>query len=147
MARPTDLTPELTLRIRQLVLEGLMYKDIQERLGILAGTWDKWNYEDYKDFRKNLISWKQERLLKKSEKLSDDILDLPHTDEKGKPDTNILRVKQKEAEFVRSTLGKNDGYSTKTESEIRVTELPTPILNHVFSDDSTQKNSEVKEEN
>ena len=142
MARPTDLTPELTLQIRQLVLEGLMYKDIQERLGILAGTWDKWNYEDYKDFRKNLISWKQERLLKKSEKLSDDILDLPHTDETGKPDTNILRVKQKEAEFVRSTLGKNAGYSTKTESEIRVTELPKPILENVIpTDNSPQENS------
>jgi uncharacterized protein YaaR (DUF327 family) len=115
MSRPSDLTEELTLQIRQLVLEGVKYKDIQERLDVLPGTWDKWYYEDYKDFRKSLISWKQERLVKKSEKLSDEILDLGHFDEKGKAVTDILRIKQKESEYVRSTLGKDEGYSTRQE--------------------------------
>lgn len=115
MARPSDLTDELTLQIRALVLDGIMYKDIQSRLDIPDNTWDAWVYKDYKDFRKNLISWKKERLIKKSEKLSEEILDIIHIDEKGKVDTDILRVKQKESEFVRGTLGKDEGYSTRSE--------------------------------
>lgn len=98
-----------------MVLEGVKYKDIHTELDILPGTWDKWYYEDYKGFRKNVISWKRERLLKKSEKLSEEILDLPHFDDDGRTDTNILRVKQKESEFVRTTLGKDEGYSSRTE--------------------------------
>lgn len=115
MARPTDLTPELTLQIRALVLDNVKYKDIQERLQIPDNTWDAWVYKDYKDFRKNLNSWKAERLLKKSEKLSEEILDIVHINDKGGVDTDILRVKQKESEFVRGTLGKNEGYSSRSE--------------------------------
>ncbi len=115
MARPTDLTEEVTLKIRALVLSGVKYKDIQEQLDISDNTWDTWIYKDYKDFRKNLTSWKKERLLKKSEKLSEEILDIDHVDEKGGVDTDILRVKQKESEFVRTTLGKEEGYSTRNE--------------------------------
>lgn len=115
MSRPTDLTPELTLQIRALVLENVKYKDIQEKLEIPDNTWDAWVYKDYKDFRKNLNSWKTERLLKKSEKLSEEILDIVHINEKGGVDTDILRVKQKESEFIRGTLGKEEGYSTRSE--------------------------------
>lgn len=114
MSRPSDLTPELTLQIRQLVLEGVQYLRIQEQLEIPANTWDAWVYKDYKDFRKNLQSWKAERLIKKSEKLSEQILDEDHIDQKGKVNTDLLKVKQKESEFVRSTLGK-DEYSSRKE--------------------------------
>lgn len=117
MARPSDLTRELTLQIRTLVLDGVKYKDIQFQLNVLPGTWDKWYYEDYKDFRKNVISWKHERFVKKSEKLSEEILDAEHIDNEGKYDKDMLRIKQKESEYVRSNLGKNDGYTTKTEVE------------------------------
>lgn len=115
MARPSDLTNELTLQIRELVLQGVKYKDIQQQLDVLPGTWDKWYYEDYKDFRKDLNSWKYERLLKKSEKLSEDILDADHLTEEGKYDKDMLRIKQKESEFIRETLGKNE-YSKRTEN-------------------------------
>ena len=109
------LTDDLTLSIRSFVLAGISYKEIQEKLSIHSETWDGWVWRDYKGFRKDLNSWKAERLVKKSEKLSEDILDAIHLKEDGKIDTDILRVKQKEAEFVRSTLGKNEGYSTRTE--------------------------------
>lgn len=114
MARPTDLTEELTLKIRALVLEGKKYIEIQQILELSSDTWDTWVYKDYKDFRKNLNSWKQERLLKKSEVLSEEILDIDHNSG-NKIDTDILRVKQKESEFVRKTLGKDEGYSDRTE--------------------------------
>lgn len=118
VGRPSDFTHELALQIRALVLEGKKYKEIQEELDILPTTWDAWVHRDYKDFRKNLNSWKFERLIKKSEKLSEEILDLKHTQEKdGKTTANdkILRIQQKEAEFVRSTLAK-EFYSTRVES-------------------------------
>lgn len=118
--KPTELTDELTLKIRALVIRGEKYKDIQETLDINSNTWDTWVYKDYKDFRKNLNSWKAERLIKKSERLSEEILDLRHINQEGKPDTDVLRVKQKEAEYVRSTLGKNEGYSTKTETDTTI---------------------------
>jgi len=109
----TLLTDELTLKIRKLVLQGVKYKEIQETLNILDNTWDTWVNKDYKDFRKNLISWKKERLTKKAEKLSEEILDMLHTNN-GKVDTELLRIKQKEAEFIRKTLAKDD-YSERTE--------------------------------
>lgn len=115
MSRPSDLTEELTLQIRQLVLEGILYKDIHERLDILPGTWDKWYYEDYKGFRRNIQSWKAERLIRKAEKLSEEILTANHIGDNGKYETDLLRVKQKESEFIRSTLGKNEGYSSRNE--------------------------------
>lgn len=115
MSRPTDLTLELTLQIRALVLDNVKYKDIQQKLEIPDNTWDAWVYKDYKDFRKNLNSWKAERLLKKSEKLSEEILDIVHINDKGGVNTDILRVKQKESEFVRGTLGKDEGYSSRSE--------------------------------
>jgi hypothetical protein len=96
------------------VLEGKKYKEIQEMLSISSNTWDAWVYKDYKDFRKNLNSWKRERLLKKSERLSEEILDAQHETDNGL-NTDILRLKQKEAEFIRSTLGKDAGYSNRTE--------------------------------
>lgn len=118
MSRPSDLTDELTLQIRALVLSGEKYVTIQETLGIPSNTWDAWVYKDYKDFRKGLTSWKQERLLKKSEKLSEEILDMSHeieTEKGSKVEVDILRVKQKESEYVRSTLGKDEGYSSRSE--------------------------------
>lgn len=133
MSRPSDLTTELTLQIRNLVLEGKMYKDIQAELDVLPGTWDKWYYEDYKDFRKNLQSWKAERLIKKTEKLSEEILDMNHFSVKEDSEvinTDVLRVKQKESEFVRETLGKNV-YSKKVEQELSNPDgnLKTIIIN------------------
>jgi len=141
MARPSDLTEELTLKIRQLVLEGKTYKDIQETLNIPDNTWDTWIYKDYKDFRKNLQSWKAERLIKKTEKLSEEILDMSYIstrEDKEVINTDILRVKQKEAEFVRETLGKAD-YSKKVEQEVSNPDgsLKTIIINKYGSDNKS----------
>lgn len=112
---PTLLTEELTLKIRQQVLEGVNYKVIQSSLDINENTWDTWVYKNYQGFRDTLMEWKKERLIRKAEKLSDEILDAEHIDEKGKLNTDIIRVKQKESEFVRETLGKDVGYSKRNE--------------------------------
>lgn len=124
--RPTDLSEELSLQIRGYVLDGMNYKTIQQTLDISPNTWDTWYYRNQKDFRVKLNDWKKERLIRKSEKLSEEILDLPHLTEEGKTDTDILRVKQKESEFIRNTLGKME-YSTRTETDITSAGKPIPI--------------------
>lgn len=107
--RPSELNDELTFKIRKEVLNGESYKSIQEKLDIDPDTWDGWVWRDYKGFRENLNSWKKERLLKKTEALSEEILDTPHGE-----DTRMLSIKQKESEFIRETLGK-EFYSKRNE--------------------------------
>jgi len=118
MAHPgpkSDLTEELTLQIRNLVIDGVQYNKIQEMLDIPSSTWDSWVYRNCEDFRVNLTNWKHERFIKKAEKVSDDILDIEHIDETGKMLPDLLRVKQKESEFIRETLAKDFGYSKRSE--------------------------------
>jgi len=51
-------------------------------------------------------------------------------DKDGEPIAEILRIKQKESEFVRNTLGKDEGYSTRSEVTGKDgADLPTPIIN------------------
>lgn len=103
MARPTDLTDELTLQIRKFVLEGQSYKNIQQILEIPDGTWDAWVYKDHKDFRKMLTDWKHERMIKKAE-LNVEVLQ-ESEDEKVALQANT---------FVLETLGKKN-YSKRSE--------------------------------
>lgn len=54
-------------------------------------------------------------LLTKSEKVTDAILELEATDENGKVKADVLRVKADVAKHIQKTLGKDDGYSERTE--------------------------------
>lgn len=54
-------------------------------------------------------------LLKKAEKVMNKTLDLEAVDEKGKTDNQLLAIQNKTAHFVAETLGKNTGYSKRTE--------------------------------
>jgi hypothetical protein len=54
-------------------------------------------------------------LLHKAEKVMNKTLDLEAVDEKGKTDNQLLAIQNKTAHFVAETLGKNTGYSKRTE--------------------------------
>jgi len=110
----TLLTEETTLQIRKLVLQGKQYVEIQDELDISENTWDSWVYRDTHGFRKLLNEAKHERLIKLSEKVSKEILEASTVDENGRIATDVLRIKQKESEFIRETLGK-DNYSKRSE--------------------------------
>lgn len=58
------------------------------------------------------------QMLGKAEKVLDETLTTPHMDEEGKVDSSILRVKTDVAKHITSTLGRNEGYSTKVETDI-----------------------------
>jgi hypothetical protein len=133
------------LKIRGLILKGKKIISIQEQLEIQPGTWDQWFYEDYKDFRKDVMSWKRERLMSKAEAVAEEILDLDYRKPNGHPDGDVLKTIQKEAEFTRSTLGRNDGYSSRAElTGANGKDLPTPILANVHSDLSDKEGTETQ---
>jgi hypothetical protein len=108
------LTPKLSLQIRKRIITGMLNIEIQDELDILPSTWDSWYYRNTQGFRENLIRWKGERYLKKAEKLSGEIMDMPHVI-RDEVNTKILSIKQKEAEFLRETLGKDEGYTKRNE--------------------------------
>ena len=113
--RPTDLTKELELEIRKLVLEGKKSIEIQQELDIPKGTWDYWVWNDSQGFRTKRNEWKRERMLRGAEAFSNELMRTPHKNDEGKVIDGVLRVKQKEAEFIRSTIGKDEGYTTRGE--------------------------------
>ena len=102
--RPSELTDETTLKIREAVIQGKEYKIIQEELGISAGTWDYWVWQDYQGFRRSLISWKKEKMLKKAEKVVDKSMDSENE-----------KIALDAAQFTLETLGKDEGYTKRQE--------------------------------
>ena len=106
MADVSSLTEELTLQIRQLILEGNNYENVKSILNIPDGTWDSWIYRNHMDLRTKLIDWKHERMIKKAE-INIEILQ-DSEDEKVALNANT---------FVLETLGKKE-YSKKTETDI-----------------------------
>jgi len=138
---------KLTLQIRKDIISGLMLREIQEKYTINDSTWDSWYYRNTQGFRDLVISAKKERMVKRAEDTSDEILSLQTKDDEGKPITDLLRIKQREAEFIRETLGK-DHYSKRQEQTGKDGEaLPTPILmNYVSSNDITKENKSDDQE-
>jgi len=104
---PTELTKEVTLNIRQGVLDQKEYKKIQEELNIASGTWDYWVWTNYQGFRDNLINWKKERMIKKAEKKIETL-----------SESEDERVALGASQFILKTLDK-ENYSEKTETEFR----------------------------
>ena len=102
--RPTILNEELTTKIRTLYLDGLNYKSIQETLDINPSTWDNWVNKNKEDFRVNLQSWKHEKLIRKAELRLDLLLD-----------SEDERISTSNLQFTLKTLGKDLGYSDRTE--------------------------------
>ena len=101
--RPTELTDELTTRIRAMVLDSVSYKVIQESLEIPTGTWDHWVYTDYLGFRGMINQWKKERIVKKAEAKVEALIS-----------ADDERVALNASTFALETLGKED-YSKRSE--------------------------------
>lgn len=118
VGRPSVLEDEqFLLKIRDLVLEGLTEEKIQQALEIPKGTWDYWKWKNYEGFQDKLMLYRQQRKLILAEAVSDEVLTMSHMNGDA-IDTGVLTQKVKESQFIRETLGKNLGYSKKTESDI-----------------------------
>ena len=83
----------------------------------------KAGYEETTAKNITLTGWYKERkaklkrkdMLSKSEKVLDETLDMPTLDKEGYIDPQLLKIKVDVAKTIATTLGKEEGYSTRTE--------------------------------
>ena len=115
VGRPTKITPEVLDKLRQAYLWGANDKEAYGYADISHETF--YNYiEKQPQFREQIGIWQNSPLLKAKRKVVEDI-------EKDVRNAQwYLERKQK------------DEFSTKVENDIRVKELPKPILGGVSKD-------------
>lgn len=106
VGRPSELSEELMLKIRDLVLDGKSIKDMSEILDIPYATMRYWSATNYQSFTDKLLSYKHERMLRKAE-----------TNLEVLQDSEDERVNLQANTFVLETLGKKN-YAKKTETDI-----------------------------
>ncbi len=105
VGRPSELEDkEFLLKIKELVLEGKSEVEMQEILEIPKGTWNTWKYTNFHNFSDLMLIYKQERILLKAEANMEVLLE--SADE---------RVMADMTKFSLETLGKDKGYSKRTE--------------------------------
>lgn len=105
--RKSLLTPGLSFKIRNQVLQGIEYKSIRQNLGIPEPRWDNWVHYDTNGFRSNLVKWKAERHLELAQEQVPKILSQDRS----------MGAKTMMTTFILETVGKEQ-YSKK---------LPEPI--------------------
>ena len=104
VGRPTELTPELHLKIKALVLDGRDMKEISEILEIPYKTMEGWKGRNYEGFADAYLLYEQERKLIKATAKIETLID-----------SEDERVALQASTFVAETLGKDKGYSKRTE--------------------------------
>lgn len=88
---------------------------------------------DYAD-QITTVEWFKDKLrrlnmLSKAEKVLEKTLDYKTEDDEGKVKTDLLRIQADVSKHITSTLGKNEGYSSRSELTGKDgVELPTPLL-------------------
>ena len=97
-------------------------------------------------FKERLSKLRRKDMLSKAERNLDKILDLK-TDDEGKENPQLLKIKTDVSVTIAKTLGK-ESYSERSELTGKDgKDLPTPILHHVFSNNSITEDSKSEEEN
>ncbi len=125
------LTEDLSLRIRTLLLQGKKIKEIQKWCGIKPGTWDKWYFENHKDFRQKITNWRKERFLQKSISNIEEMLEMEtsHEVRQGEysariTDPRLLKIKLEASKFVLENF--------KSEKDKQATELSADRMRRVL---------------
>lgn len=132
VGRPSLLDDkDFFLKIRELILDGCTYKEVQETLGIPKGTWNRWYYENLDNFQDILMTYRHERILRKAEANVEVLLE-----------SEDERVMADMTKFSLETLGKDKGFSKRTELTGKDgKDLPTPILGNVQLNNSPSENN------
>lgn len=91
---------------------------------------------------------RRKEMLSDAEKVLKNTLKYKVVKDSGEVKTELLRIQTDVAKHITKTLGKNEGYSERTEhTGADGKDLPTPLL-HVLSDhDGSEEAVETKEEN
>lgn len=132
VGRPSLLDDkEFFLKIRELILDGCTYEEVQKTLEIPKGTWNHWYYENTHNFQDVLMTYVQERKLNKAELKIETLID-----------SEDERVALQASTFIAETIGKNKGYSKRSELTGKDgKDLPTPILGNVQLNNSVVENN------
>jgi hypothetical protein len=142
VGRPTGLTEEVLTKIKDMLLDGKSEKEVIQQLGIPRSTWYTWRHDNYNSFRSNIIDWRKEYKLEQADKVSDEIFNAIAIGDNGKADVTLLHLKQKEAQFIRETLGK-DNYSKRNELTGKDgTELRQITINYIKPNESKDDSKE-----
>lgn len=119
---------------RQLACWGFYINPKSETFGNATQSAIKAGYEEATANQITTFDWfigKRRRLnmLSKAEKVLDETLDYKAVSEEGKVDAAIGRLKLDAAKVIATTLGKDEGYSTRQELTGKDgAELPAPII-------------------
>ena len=121
--RPTTLKDEQFRQIKECILEGKTLRDTSKECGLPESTLYTWHSDNYLNIADKIEVWKQERLLNLAKLNLEAIMCL------GISDKDTIKIVQDTSKFVAETLGKDKGYSKRTEMTGKDgAELPTPIL-------------------
>lgn len=107
--RPTEFSEEVCRTIRAHILDGKDLKEIAGLTEINYETIQGWQTRNFNGFADKIKLYRLEFRLKKAEEFSDKLMDIEELNDK-----EILKLKQKESEFLRETIGKKI-YSKRTE--------------------------------
>lgn len=107
----TVLSDEYKNKFRTLYLQGETIKRINELLTFNQNTFDAYYYLNKYGLRDYITEIKKERYLQSVERVSDKILSMDTED-----NAKMLAIQQKEAEFIRETLLKEQGYTKRIET-------------------------------
>lgn len=123
VGRPSQLDDKsFFLKIRELILDGCTYDEVQKTLEIPKGTWNHWYYNNTHNFQDILMSYKHERILRKAESNLEVLLE-----------SEDERVMADMTKFSLETLGKNAGFTKRNELTGKDgKDLPTPILTGII---------------
>ena len=142
VGRPSTLTDEVLTKIQDMLLSGKTEKEVIQELEIPRSTWYTWRHDNYDYFRTNVLDWRREYKLVQADKVSDEIFNAVAIDDNGKADVTLLNLKQKEAQFIRETLGK-DNYSKRNELTGKDgTELRQITINYIKPNESKDDTKE-----
>jgi cupin superfamily acireductone dioxygenase involved in methionine salvage len=113
------MTNELSLqndsirdKVRTMIINGQKIKDIQEQMGINAGTWDANYYRNTNGFRDFIVNAHNERLKKIARQNIEDIISMSVPDD----DVRYLKIKADMTAFVAETIDK-ENFSKKTDED------------------------------
>ena len=83
-------------------------------------------------FKERKAKLKRKEMLSKSEKVLDETLEMDTTDKEGRTDPQLYKIKVDVAKTLVTTLGKEEGYSTRQELTGKDgKDLPPAIINIV----------------
>ena len=144
--RPTDLTKELLINIKQDILDGKNLKEIAQHREIPEITIYTWHSKNYIGLADKIENWKRDRKLMLAERNIEEMLEMSDTNlkEVGEQikvfkDPQLTRIKADLSKFVAETLGRNN-YSKRTETDITSDGEPIKGFNFILNADDKTNN-------